>query len=336
MKLSTKILILIGVLSVIFVTGYIIYKQNQIYTKQESIEKGITSQKQLIDDITRSQSGFTTKKELEQFIKDNKINYDAINDDLKLLHAEVKSINVVKVVTPGYVATNVATTGNGTKNIDYKPPVVKCPDGPEVPCPNADPFEYQKNEKNLTIVEPFENNQVPIGTIGFSAWKEKPWRVEIKPREYSVTTVIGRDENEKQYFYNKFSISVDGKQYDVKINSARAEETYPDPKFFWWAPRIRLGIDSGYSVNNRSFNFVPGLDFGFLAYGKYRTQPDWYFANIGVGLSQLNNRLEFTIIPFTYNIGKHLPFMNNMYIGPSIGSDMSGNVSIMATIKVGL
>ena len=82
MTLSTKILLFLGAFLILGALSFIIYKEIESSKRQEAIETSIVKQKDLIDNITRSMAEYTTKGDLEQFIKDNNINLKAIKDDL--------------------------------------------------------------------------------------------------------------------------------------------------------------------------------------------------------------------------------------------------------------
>src|SRR5690606_6144608 len=82
-----------------------------------------------------------------------------------------------------------------------------------------EPFKDQSAGPNE--VGQSKQSLVPIGKAGFSAWKEKPWSVELLPRKYGSTTVLGQDEGGRHYAYSKFTIEVDGKMYEVPIDDAQ-------------------------------------------------------------------------------------------------------------------
>lgn len=337
MTLTTKLLVISGSALVIGSLGFITYKQIEMSNRQIAIESQVVKQMQLIDGIVRSQNEYATRKDVEKFIKDNGLNLNAIKNDLDKLHAEVTAVNSVTSHSVGYVATNVASTSVGVKNPN---PVlvnkVTC-DGKEVDCPSFDPHGYYVAQQNMTLTEPFANGvKVPIGSVGFSAWQEKPWNVEIKPREYHVTSVVGTDENQRTYFYNKFSVNVDGKSYDVNIDKAETKQVYPEAKFSFWNPRLYLGAAGGVNLNSVRGEANANVQVSVMSYGRYKKQPDFTVLSVGAAYQFADKKAAAIITPFTYNVGKHLPLMNNTYVGPSLTLDLNKNFAVMAGVTVGL
>ena len=197
-------------------------------------------------------------------------------------------------------------------------------------------------EQDLALNENFTTVQVPIGKVGFSAWQKDPWEVNISPREYNVDTVVGVDENQRQTFYNKFSVKVDNKSYDIPIKTATTKQQYPSATFSFWNPRLLMGLDGGINVGGVkaipvSGEFTPSLSVGIMSYGQYKTTPDLSILEVGVGYGTVNKTPGIIITPIAYNFGKNLfsPFMNNTYIGPSVMIATDGSFTVGAGIRVG-
>lgn len=324
MTLSTKILIWLGAILVVGALGFIIFKQVQISNRQDAIESQIVAQRQLVDGIVRSQSQWATRDDVEKFIKDNKINLKAIQDDLDKLHGEVEAVNIAVASSKGQVVTNLPT----------KPGPVVNPN--PVDPKNPDPFGYMKQQQVLALNEDFGTVKVPFGQVGFSAWQEKPWDINIKPRDYKVATVVGTDENQRMYFYNKFTMSVDNKDYEIPIKTATTQQVYPEAKFSWFNPRIYVGADGAVGLNPVKGEFIPNVNLQLMSYGRYKTQPDFSILQVGVGYGVDSKRPQALVTPVSYNIGKHIPLMNNLYIGPSLSVGTDGNVGVGGGIRVGL
>lgn len=323
MTLSTKILIAISSIVAICAAAFIIYKQIEISNRQIAIESGMVTQKQLDDNITRSMGQYATKEDIEKYVENNGVAIDAIKDDLKILRAEVKAVNRIVVVSNGQQDNNIPSTNTGPNN----------PNPTNVDCKDCDRFGYFSTQQNLRLNEEFSNVQVPIGTVGFSAWQEKPWSVDIKPREYRVTNVIGTDENQRHYVYNKFFVVVDGKPYDVEIDKAEMVEELPDPSFQWWNPRLFVGTDSGVNLSSMNGELTPNINVGIMSYGMYKNQPDFSFLQVGVGYGAISRRAQLIVTPAVYNVGKHLPLMNNMYVGPSAHISSNAEFSVMGGFR---
>lgn len=326
MTLSTKILIWLGAIVLIGSIGFIIYKQIEISRRQTAIETNVTAQKELVDSIARSSSSWATRDDVEKVIKNNGLNLKAIQDDLSKLNANISSVNTIVVSSNGQHNSNVSSTGTGSTNSNPIP----------VDPTNPDPFGYQSKQQLLSVNEDFNGTAVPVGKVGFSAWQKEPWSVDIDPRTYSIINVIGTDENQKTYIYNKFSVKVQDKSYDVKIASAQTEQIFPEAQMSFWNPRLFIGTDLGININAVKGELTPSLNVGLMSYGKFRSQPDISIIELGVGYGAISDKPQAILTPFTYNIGHHIPLMNNLYVGPSVNLNTKGDISVMGGIRVGL
>lgn len=329
----TKILITIGAVLFMGTLGYIIYNQERIKTQQLALQSQIVEQKQLVDGIVRSQNQYATKDDVEKFAKDNDVNLQAIKDDLAKLNAEVTAVNVVVANSQSQHGVNIPSTGTGPSNPNPVTPGT-CQDGK---CPNPDPYGYTQKQQNIALTEKFGTTEVPIGTVGFSAWQPSPWNFEIKGREYKVDTVVGTDENQREYFYNKFSVGVDGKTYEIPIKTATTKQVIPEAKISWWNPMVFL--TAGGSVNTTGTpawgDFNIGATFGFISWGRYKTNPTLSIMQVGIGANVVDKQPAVIINPINFNLGTVIPFIHNTYIGPSIQLDfpqfrfmVGGNLSL--------
>lgn len=324
MSVSTKILLFLGGAVLLGLLGFVVYQQFELSKKQQAIDTQMIQQKELADNIMRSQNSYATKDDIATLIKQNGVNLQAIQDDLSKLHAEVSAVNTIIVSSKGQHTTNVPTSSTGSVNphpVDPK---------------NPDPNGYLSKQQNLDLNEDFNGATVPIGQVGFSAWQKNPWSVSILPREYHIVNVLGTDENQRTYVYNKVSIKSGEKTYDVKITQSQTEQEYPEAKWSWFNPRLYAGIDGGINVSAIKGEFTPNINVSFMSYGQYKTQPDFSVLGVGVGYGTISKTPELVLTPVTYNIGKHIPLMNNTYIGPSVQIVTNGQVSIMTGIRVGL
>lgn len=323
-----KILVTIGAVLTLGTLIFIVYSVQQIKAQQMAIQSQLVEQKQLVDGIVRSQNQYATKEDIDKFAKDNNVNLNAIKDDLDKLNAQVTSINVIIASSTPQRGTNIPSTPPGPNNPTNPNPVDPS---------NPDPFGYMKNQQNLALNEDFGTVKVPFGQVGFSAWKDKPWSVDINQRDYNLATVVGTDENQRQYFYNKFSVTTGGKTYDIPIKTATTKQEYPSPKFSWWNPRLLMGLDGGLNITRMQGEFTPSVSVGVMSYGQYKTTPDLSVLEVGVGYGTVNKTGQVIITPVAYNIGKNWfsPLMNNTYIGPSFQVATDGSIGAGAGIRVG-
>lgn len=321
----TKFLIGLGVILTAGALAFIIYNQHMLRVQQNAIQTQMVQQQQLVDGIVRSQSQWATKDDMKNFASANGIDLKAIQDNLDKLSAQVASINTATVVSQGQNSTNVPSTSTGPSNPNPNPT-------------NQDPYGYQKKEQDLALNEDFGSNKVPIGNVGFSAWQKNPWTLNISPREYDVSTVVGVDENQRQYFYNKFNVKVDGKTYEVPIKNATTKQEFPTAKWSWWNPRALMGVDGGVNISHVSGEVVPHLGLGIMSYGQYKNNPDFSVLELGLGYEPIGKTGELVVTPVAYNIGKNLfsPFITNVYIGPSFTVATDGSLGVGLGLRVGL
>lgn len=316
--------------------GFIIKFQIDMTFRQENIEKSLVEMKQLADGIVRSQGGYVSKEDLEKKFKDLDVSLEAIQTDLDTLGADLRGINAIIASSVGYHGTNLPSTG--TKPGDGNQPW-------NVP----DPFGYLSNQQNFSINEPFADGvNVPFGQSAFSAWKDKPWGLDVYPRNYNVTTIIGQDADGRHYTYNKFSIDVQGKNYVVPVHNSEFVEVYPEPKLRF-SPRLYLAVDGGALIDpgspetigtapepTASGELTPSVQVVLFSYGKTKVDPDWSILGVGIGYETQANRPALVVSPISYNVGHHIPLVNNLHVGPTVTLDTKGDVGILGGVRVGL
>lgn len=324
MNWKSKVGVGAGIVILLGILLLIIKYQYDTITRLTAIEKSVVAQKTLSDGTTRSESSYVTKEDLERFAKDNGTNLNDIKEDLKRLDAKVQGVQVVRVITTGYQGTDIGSTGQ-TSNTT---PVVIDP-------ANPDPFGYLSNRQTLRLTEPFGDVSVPFGEVGFSSWKDRPWDLTILPRQYKVTNVLGTDEDGRHYVYNRFAIEVDGKTHDIKIIEAKFVEEFNKTRFRF-NPRLYAGFDGGVYFTQPSGAFNPNIQLALFSHGRTKPDPNWTFLGIGTGYEVVQDKFNFVLTPVSYNIGHHLPFVNNIFLGPTISADFYSNVALMVGMHFGL
>ncbi len=308
--------------------GFIIFKQIENAKTLTDIQTSMVAQKQLLDNITRAQSQYVSQQDLTAFAKQQNIDLSVIQKDLDTLNAKVQAINGITVLSQGQTGSNISSTGSTPRP---NPPAVV--DG-------QDPYGYMTHTQRLTINEKFSNVEVPFGEIGFSSWQDKPWDIKIEPRKYSITSVLGVDENNKHYSYSKFAIQVNDKTYDVKIDDNKFEEEVPTAKFSFWNPRLFLTAGGGVNLTQVApiqGSANAGVALGIMSYGQVKTTPAISVLQVGVGYETGTQKPAVVINPVNFNIGGIVPggLANNTYLGPSVQVDLAGNVLAGANVSIG-
>jgi len=325
-----------GILLLLFILIFIIKQQQDALDKLQYAEQSVVEMKQLRDDIVRAQASYASRKDVERIIKDSGVDLGTIEDDLKKLDAEVKGVSTVLSKSQGFRGTDLPSTGTTPRPDKPEPVTVECPDGGTVECPSQDKFGHLSATKYLRLNEPFGEKKVPWGRAGFSAWKEKPWELEVYPREYTVVNVLSTNDDGRHFVHSKFFLRTEGEQYSIPITESKFVEVLPESRFRF-SPRLYLSVDAGVKANPPVHGeIVPNLQMSLFSYGRTRVDPDWTFLGIGIGYEAVEDGIGFVVSPINYNIAHHLPFVENLHFGPALGFDPGGNISILLGLRVGL
>ena len=90
-----KVAIGAGIAAVIASLLLVVKYQNDTIRRLEAVEKSIVAQKTLPGGTVRAESSYATKKDLETFAKNNKVDLKEIKKDLKTLGGKIEGIQVV-------------------------------------------------------------------------------------------------------------------------------------------------------------------------------------------------------------------------------------------------
>jgi hypothetical protein len=308
---------------------FIINKQQEIINRNEAMKNDIISMKKLQDNIVRSQAKYATSNDIDRLLKNQGLSSEAIKKDLKNLKASIKAVSTSTVNTPGYIGDNLPSTYT-TKN--PTPIFVDCKDGKE--C--LDRFGYLGSRQGFKLNEPFsDKTSVSWGEVGFSAWKGKPWDLKVYKRKYRSTTVISTNEDGRHFSHTQMTVEVNGKKVSLPISNSEIVEKYPESHFMF-NPRLYFSVDGGVGLNPVKPEGIVSFQFPLFSYGKTKVNTSWTFVGLGLGYHFNKRSIGLILAPVSYNIGKPLPFVDNMYIGPSLSVDIDGKFSLMAGLRVGL
>lgn len=338
MTISTKILAILGTLLFLGLATFTLYEVHAVKTRQDAIEQQVVAQKQLADNITRAMETWATKADLQALAAASGTNLAAIQKDLEALNSSLTAMNVATATSTAQNVTNQGST-SVVKSTTPPPasPTVTC-DGKQIPCPNQDPNGYLSTTQQYVLNEDFGTLKVPFGTVGFNGSTNKPWSESIPVRQYQMVTVLGTDENQRISAYNQLSIKVNGHTTTIPITSSQIKQIYPSAKFSWFNPRLHLGFDAGLTVNNLPIQAAagPNLNVQVMSYGRYKTQPDLSILQLGAAYDIPSKKVDFMLRPFAYNVGQHLPLMNNLYLGPALHVGTNGAISVTLGLSAGL
>lgn len=344
LDLKDKIILFLIAVLMVGILGFVIYNQHQLSAQQTAIQTQVVATQQLADNINRAMSTFATKDDMVAFAKQNDINLQVVQDNLKTLNATLTAISQVTANSSAQNSTNVPSSGS-TTGPNPEPVATTTCNGTTVTCSNPDKYNYLSKRQELDLNEDFPAptgataTTVPIGTVGFSANQGQPWDIAIAPRAYNLTTTLGtkNDGTEQQVAYNQLTINVDNKDYNVPISKNQFLQQTPTASFDFWNPRLYLGITSGVNIEQVQGNVTPVVDLGIMSYGTSKTQPDWSIIDVGVGYDTVSHQGQVSVMPFSYNVGKLFkPLVRNLYVGPLLNIGFNGNLAPGAGIIVGL
>jgi hypothetical protein len=117
-----------------------------------------------------------------------------------------------------------------------------------------------------------------------------------------------------------------GERFPVTIKSFDYARKPISDKSFRFNPRLGLG-----GAWTTEF-LAPQLDVSFWSYGKTDVDMDWRFVDLGIGGN--DEKFTFTFVPVSYNIGKLLPIVDNIFLGPAVGVDSDSKTSYGGTLSV--
>lgn len=312
----------------------VVYQYNVILYKDSQLKD--TEQKVLPNNVVKSEVETVTKKQLEEEMSRLRYDLDSIRKDLKSSGGGTPTgVNLTITQTGGTDQKGVKSD----REEDTKPtPAATSSTDTTLP---RDVNGYYSKKQFKRLDEDFSGQSIPIGEVGFDANNPPkanpgPWSVKIFPRKYSSSTVIAVDRDGRNKLYNKFFIEVDGKVYEIKIDTAHYSETYPKPQLYFPNLRLYMALGAGAQVKPLQFALSPNLSLSLFSFGRTKSDSTWMFAGLGLGYEAMDQEPVFVLTPVGYNVGRHLPFVENIFVAPQVSVDFAGNVGIYGSLAVGL
>lgn len=269
----------------------------------------VIDQKALTEDVTRSKTEIIDS--LEKRLKESQSNYNKILEDMDSLQAQLTAFQTVEAKTPGKTVTGVKS--DIVTPTDTKPDV-----SPTDTKYVLDPFNVLSTKQTLFLSEPIGKSDVRIGEVSFTGYNAAPWEYKILPKKYTITTILGETESGKQVAYNSFSIEVDGKKYNVPIDSSILQQEKNKDQFHWWNPKLGIGLAAGAN-NKLDFVYSGGLFFSPMSYGE-KKNPTLLIGQVGLGYYKSP---ELIVSPIRFNLGKITNITNNTYVGPQLNTNFN-------------
>jgi hypothetical protein len=328
-KFNSIVVVLCCILIVgLIVVGYFAWKN--MSEENVKLRTEVTQFKQLTDTLVRSSTTWATKGDLEKNLEGmlTKEDLSALEKDLNKLDAKLVAVGRLVGVIDKKVSLLEASDN-----------VIPSDNPPEI-CDDGRLVDVHKYTQNIQVKKLEDSNKAPVAEVKFDASKSTPWQYEIFGKEFRLTTILGKQDNGQMSFHHKLQYSVPDKGpevYDVKIISSDYIQASLKNKMFWFNPIIDLDFFVGGRVATfatgpgRSGELVSaGIDLGLSlsSYGETKSDSLIRAFRFGLGYDAERRAGRLSLSPLTFNIGKPLPVLTNLYLTPMFAIDTAGGFTL--------
>jgi len=174
--------------------------------------------------------------------------------------------------------------------------------------------DYEEVVINKTVAD---GSEIPWSWAMYSPniKGENKWTTGTYPMKIHTKIAIGENEDRSDAYVEAFLTSEifkkdKGKKFPIDIGSVEWVKKPPKEKSFMFNPRLSLGVNIGNDI-------FASIETSLFSYGRTSGDMDWRFIGAGIGASSDQQYIFFT--PIEYNIGKPLPFMENLFVSPYVG-----------------
>jgi hypothetical protein len=321
MKIKTIAWIIGVVIILSLVPAGVLFWQNQNLERQVAQYAGELDIKHqsLSKSLQRAETKIAkSSNELSIFAKQNEVNIDAINKDLRKLNGRLEAISVTEAKTNTVIHTYSSSDTSRQTNTE----VTICKE-------DGRPIDIHRYTETTETRELTDSNGMRVADVSFSAAEKRPWNSKVYGIKYKILNTIGRG-SKGQLILSTELIAENpeaqpNKTFRIEgIESRTLQAPKPGPKFKVWDPALYLLMNLGV-IAYKEVDFSASLGFGFsvFSYG-----PDWRFLGITVGYDAFQNAFRGSLVPFLYNIGSPLPLLSNLYLGLDIGLSSQLDISI--------
>lgn len=185
------------------------------------------------------------------------------------------------------------------------------------------------NAKNPKLTQEFkkiyrtdpDGNRYPVAWVIYYPFQteDKRWKTGLYPLENTVNVVETQNDNgtfnryAEAYVENNQMKETRGKRFKLPIKDIQwAKYEKNEKSMFWWNPRLALG--GALTTEDISAQ----LNLSLSSYGKTTGDMDWRFFTFGAGGTKDGDDWKgvFSIEPFSWNMGKPIPLIDNLFVGP--------------------
>ena len=329
---------IIGIIVSIFIIGLIIigyFSYKSIINNNFLLQNEVVKFKKLTEDLIRSNTEWVKRKDIEKELKNlmTKEDLKKVKEDLKKLNSNLNAIGK----TIGVVEGKVSQLENSDAEGDETSPVEICKE-------TGKAIDIHGYTKKVQIKKIKDINSASIASVEFDASKKAPWNYEVFRKEYKLITILGKKESGQLTFHHQlqYSIpSISNKFYPINILSSEYKQVPEKNEWFWLNPVLDANFFIGgmfYKIGNgfgRTDNILSmGVDVGLSlsSYGTNKVDSLFRLFRFGLGYNIERRAGTLSFSPITFNIGKPLPLLTNLYFSPQISIDTAGGLILNAGI----
>jgi hypothetical protein len=137
-------------------------------------------------------------------------------------------------------------------------------------------------------------------------------------QKFDVLVVEGSREGGTASYLRVWELGVDGERMEppMEVEDFRVvRRVKPASRFRWFNPKLEIALANLLSVDNGSFKAVPEIGLSVMSYGE--TADDLSWRVLRAGASYTGDGVGLSLSPGSYNLGKQLPLVSNVWLSPT-------------------
>lgn len=301
MKVNSNLLLTISIILVLLFGGYyfnqLINNNHKNYTEIVELSKNATM-------LTLAANDYEVKKMLKEFKSENSKILDAYESERKKNKELLKEIAEINYKLKQTRMLNINSDKIYDKHKDK---------------------QYWYFFKLINIVNDKGEN-VPIAWAMFYPYREqdKQWKIGTFELTSDTKIIISETKDGKNKRYVENHLYSKGKELPIKNSEIKWAIKELNEKLFSFNPRIALGMTVADKLR-------PELNISLASYGKTNIDMDFRFLTFGL---TYDKEIIGSISPVEWNIGKTLPIIENVFLGPNINWNFKNEVGYGLKLSV--
>lgn len=180
--------------------------------------------------------------------------------------------------------------------------------------------KYTHDFKKVYRKDP-DGERYPVAWSMYYPFQEedKRWKTGLYPLEYTINVIESENPDgtfnryAEAYVENNQMKETKGKRFKLPLTDIQWAK-YPQTEKHWFGWNPRLAFGGAFTTED----IAAQLNLSISSYGKTTGDMDWRFFTFGVGGTKSGSDWKgvFSIEPFSWNIGKPIPLMENLFVGP--------------------